>query len=81
MTQWKDILCLLAILVAYGLAGHLDYQDAVAMEAAMSDALKQRCTRPIGTKETHASQAQPNVTPARFISTAPEPQPACRSDE
>jgi hypothetical protein len=37
MTSWKDVLCLLAIFVAYGLAGHLDYQDAVAMEEAMRE--------------------------------------------
>lgn len=37
MPQWKDILCLLAILAAYGLAGRLDYEDAIAMEEAMRD--------------------------------------------
>lgn len=44
MSQWKDALCLLAVLVAYGLAGHLDYQDAVAMEEAMRDVAAVPCT-------------------------------------
>lgn len=35
MLEWKDILCLLAILAAYGLAGRLDYEDAIAMEEAL----------------------------------------------
>lgn len=30
----KDALCLLAILFAYGIAGHMDYEDAVMLEQA-----------------------------------------------
>ena len=30
----KDLLCLLAILVAYGIVGRMDYDDAVMLEAA-----------------------------------------------
>ena len=32
MSTLKDLLCLLAIFVAYGIAGHLDYEDAVLQE-------------------------------------------------
>ena len=32
MSTAKSFLCLLAIVVAYGIAGHLDYEDAVMLE-------------------------------------------------
>ena len=34
MSTLKDVLCLFAIFVAYGIAGHLDYEDAVPQEKA-----------------------------------------------
>lgn len=32
MSTAKSFLCLLAIVVAYGIAGHLDYEDAVMLD-------------------------------------------------
>lgn len=32
MTTLKDVLCLLAILLAYGIAGRMDYDDAATLE-------------------------------------------------
>jgi len=32
MSTAKSFLCLLVIVVAYGIAGHLDYEDAVMLE-------------------------------------------------
>ncbi|MDL2338160.1 MAG: hypothetical protein QFE16_09990 [Pseudomonadota bacterium] len=32
MSTAKSFLCLLVIVVAYGIAGHLDYEDAVTLE-------------------------------------------------
>ena len=32
MTAIKDVLCLLAIFIAYGIAGRPDYEDAVRLE-------------------------------------------------
>lgn len=32
MTTFKDVLCLVAIFVAYGIVGRLDYEDAVRLE-------------------------------------------------
>ena len=32
MTSFKDVLCLLAIFIAYGIVGRLDYEDAVRLE-------------------------------------------------
>ena len=32
MSTAKSILCLLAIVAAYGIAGHLDYEDALMLE-------------------------------------------------
>ena len=34
MVPFKDALCLLAMLVAYGIAGRMDYEDAVMLEQA-----------------------------------------------
>jgi hypothetical protein len=31
MTTFKDVLCLLAIFVAYGIVGRLDYEDPQAI--------------------------------------------------
>lgn len=32
MTSFKNVLCLLAIFIAYGIVGRLDYEDAVQLE-------------------------------------------------
>ncbi len=34
MSTLKDVLCLLAIVVAYGIAGRMDYDDAVMLDEA-----------------------------------------------
>jgi len=46
MITLKDILCLLAILVAYGIAGRMDYEDAIALEQILEerDRLVANCT-------------------------------------
>lgn len=37
MTTFKDILCLLAIFVTYGIAGRMDYEDAVVLEQIVEE--------------------------------------------
>lgn len=37
MTTFKGIVCLLLIFVAYGIAGHMDYEDAVAFEQIVKE--------------------------------------------
>lgn len=66
----KDVLCLLAIFFAYGLAGHLDYQDAVAMEEAMRQDDPPPCATP---------QFEP--APARLARAEPHTPPACRPED
>ena len=66
----KDVLCLLAIFFAYGLAGHLDYQDAVAMEEAMRQADPPSCATP---------QFEP--APTRLARAEPHIPPACRPED
>jgi hypothetical protein len=46
MITLKDILCLLAILVAYGIVGRMDYEDAIALEQILEerDRLVANCT-------------------------------------
>lgn len=77
MIPWKDVLCLLAILVAYGLAGHLDYQDAVAMEEAMRDGMPPPCSAPPGSTAQSASLSPTDVMPVRLGATAATSHPAC----
>ncbi|MDO9073822.1 MAG: hypothetical protein Q7U73_11190 [Rubrivivax sp.] len=43
MSTQKDVLCLLAILVAYGIAGRIDYGDAVMLEEARQSAAPVDC--------------------------------------
>ena len=80
MTSWKDVLCLLAIFVAYGLAGHLDYQDAVAMEEVMRDDSLPPCsTLPCATQEG-AARSQPGGLPARLGAVATCSPSVCKPD-
>lgn len=37
MTTFKDVLCLLAIFVVYGIVGRLDYEDAVGLEQIIKE--------------------------------------------
>lgn len=44
MSTFKDALCLLAIFIAYGLAGHMDYEDALMLEEAQRQMLPSAST-------------------------------------
>jgi hypothetical protein len=35
MLTFKEVLCLLAIVIAYGIAGRMDYEDALLLEEAL----------------------------------------------
>lgn len=71
MSQWKDALCLLAVFVAYGLAGHLDYQDAVAMEEAMRDVAAVPCSATDDTVEDIDLLPPPAAVPTPHDRPAP----------
>jgi hypothetical protein len=43
MSTLKDVLCLLAILVAYGIAGRMDYDDTTMSEEAQQTAALADC--------------------------------------
>ena len=43
MSTFKDVLCLLAIFVLYGIAGRLDYEDAVGLEQIRQERLHAAC--------------------------------------
>ena len=79
MSQWKDVLCLLAIFLAYGLAGHLDYQDAIAMEEAMRADAPASCAAPLDAAAQDGAPPSPELVPAR-VAVAAVPL-ACRSVE
>jgi hypothetical protein len=46
MPHWKDILCFLAILLIWGVVGHFDYEDAVALEKASQNEVLLPCPEP-----------------------------------
>lgn len=54
MTTLKDILALLAILACYGIAGRLDYDDAVRHEEYMHGRSAERRACPQGISSTSA---------------------------
>ncbi|UCV17859.1 hypothetical protein [Ferribacterium limneticum] len=56
MSTFKDVLCLLAIFVLYGIAGRLDYEDAVGLQQTHQDQLRAACLRDL--PESHDAQAQ-----------------------
>ena len=43
MTAFKDVLCLLAIFIAYGIVGRLDYEDAVLLEQITQERQHAEC--------------------------------------
>ena len=43
MTAFKDVLCLMAIFIAYGIAGRLDYEDAVLLEQITQERQHAKC--------------------------------------
>ncbi len=51
MTTFKEALCLLSIFIAYGVTGHLDYEDAVQLEQTRRERRDANClltSRPEG---------------------------------
>lgn len=80
MTHWKDALCLLAIFVAYGLAGHMDYQDALAMEEAMREDVPTTCPVPPGATAESAPLLSTDAMPVRHGAPASISAPACVPD-
>jgi hypothetical protein len=73
MTHWKDVLCLLAILVAYGIAGHFDREHEAAMALSLGEAMAPACRAPAGTAAAHA----PQLLPAPMKAPASASGPAC----
>jgi len=62
MSTLKDVLCLLAIVVAYGIAGRMDYDDAVMLEETQQAAAPADC--PSGrTLTISGPEAQTNDLP------------------
>ncbi|WP_428422702.1 hypothetical protein [Methylibium sp.] len=59
MSTLKDTLCLLAILVAYGIAGRMDHDDAVMLEEVRRAAALADCTAD-EMRTTHGPQEQDN---------------------
>lgn len=76
MSHWKDTFRILAILVAYGLAGHLDYQDAIAQEEPTRAAFVEPCATaptPVG----HQAPATPTLGVRTSAAAKPPFEPPC----
>ena len=61
MSTLKEVLCLLAIFVAYGVAGHMDYEDAVLQEEA------QRSLQQSASTECWPTTTSPTAKPATKV--------------
>jgi hypothetical protein len=80
MTTFKDVLCLLAIFVAYGIVGRLDYEDAVGLEQIRQERL--HADLPDGRRRTakpwRGSTINPSIhRPAARTHAAPEDGQPC----
>lgn len=80
MTDWKDLLCLLAIFMAYGIVGHLDHQDAIAMEETMREDTPQPCFASLDVPTERALPMATDALPPRLAATAAVSHPACVPD-
>jgi hypothetical protein len=67
MSTLKDVLCLLAIFVAFGIAGRLDYEDAVMLEEVQQAPAHTGCS-PVAT----SAVSEPPVPPT---DRSVDPQP------
>lgn len=72
MSTLKEVLCLLAIFVAFGIAGRLDYEDAVMLEEVQQAPAHADCS-PTATPAISEPQAQPTTRPADPQSIAMPP--------
>ena len=63
MSTLKDVLCLLAIFGAFGIAGRLDYEDAVMLEEVQQTPVHTDCS-PAATPAISEPPAQPTTQPA-----------------
>ena len=61
MSTLKDALCMLAIFFAYGITGHMDYEDAVMLEET------QRHVQPSASTECWPTITSPTSHPAAQI--------------
>lgn len=76
MTTLKDILCLLAILVAYGIAGRMDYDDAVALAQILEERERQVADCPDGMPDR--SPGKERTADGRFVPAShPGPSKPC----
>ena len=81
MSTLKDVLCLLAIFVAFGIAGRLDYEDAVMLEEVQQAPAHTDCS-PAATPAMREPPPQPTdrrVDPQSIAAPPglPESTPRC----
>ena len=69
MSTLKDVLCLLAIFVAFGIAGRLDCEDAVMLEEVQQAPAHADCP-PVATPAINEPPTQPTTRPANPQSIA-----------
>jgi hypothetical protein len=80
MVPFKDALCLLAMLFAYGIAGRMDYDDAVMLEQAQqAPAIACGHGRPSTEVIAYVSDPTSDGRSAAFSSAEPDTDEACAS--
>lgn len=83
MSTLKNVLCLLAILVAYGIAGRMDYDDAVMLEEVQQATVPAYCpttkTLTVNDPEVQANGVAFDPQFDRADAAAPEGDAPCAS--
>jgi hypothetical protein len=76
MSTLKDVLCLLAILVAYGIAGRMDYDDAAMLEQAQQAAALADCptAKPLAVGDLEVQTNDPVFDPRSDSADAAAPE-------
>lgn len=76
MSTLKDVLCLLAILVVYGIAGRMDYDDAVMLEEAQQATALADCptAKPLAVNDPVAQTNELVVDPRTDSADAAAPE-------
>lgn len=59
MSTIKTVLCVLAIIVAYGVVGTMDYEDAVRANTPMRSGASTDCQRPVTESSPRGFQSVP----------------------
>ena len=72
MSYWKDTLCFFVVLVIWGIVGHFDYEEAVALEKASHKQALPSCPQPDRGAPKSARVRSSSAIPAETVLDKPK---------